>query len=174
MPVQERLAKDKAERGLPSYKQQISFGVHVTVMMATFYAFGHCAAMTVSKNKVHVCPCCTTLLLPHACWSGNCTSATDWPALAKDTQQLQIELNVPVQQAMAGLVGMISAMLLETWLYIIRTNFEPHLRGKAPPGRSVTRPQPAVSAAAHQPADKQKAVVQSNGAALLLEQKRTK
>ena len=93
MPVQERLAKDKAERGLPSYKQQISFGVHVTVMMATFYAFGHCAAMTISKNKVHVCPLLyhrISIKAPSCCLSGNRKPATEWPALAEDMQsQLQ-------------------------------------------------------------------------------------
>ena len=54
--AQEQKAKDRAERGFASYKQQISFGIHVVVMMATFYAFGHCTAMALSKNKVHVSP----------------------------------------------------------------------------------------------------------------------
>lgn len=56
-----------------------------------------------------------------------------------------------VQHAMAGLAGMVGAMLLETWLYIIRTNFEPHLHGKAPTGRHAARSQRASSAAAQQP-----------------------
>ena len=31
-----------------------------------------------------------------------------------------------MQQAIAGLAGLVGALLLETWLFIIRTNFEPH------------------------------------------------
>lgn len=42
------------EGGLVTYKQQISFGVHVLAMMAAFYAFGHVAGMAITGNKAAV------------------------------------------------------------------------------------------------------------------------
>ena len=44
---------------------------------------------------------------------------------------------------MAGLAGMVTAMLLETWLYIIRTNFEPQLRSKKAPTVRTAQQSPA-------------------------------
>lgn len=38
---------------LRTFKQQISFGLHVLVMMGTFYVFGHVAGAAIS-NKVSV------------------------------------------------------------------------------------------------------------------------
>ncbi len=54
--MQEREAQEKAERGLRSYKQQMSFGLHVVVMMGTFYAFGHALGMAIgpSGTKLYV------------------------------------------------------------------------------------------------------------------------
>lgn len=50
----ERIAADKAAGGLVTYRQQLSFGMHVLVMMAAFYAFGHVAGMALTKNKTLV------------------------------------------------------------------------------------------------------------------------
>ena len=54
--LQERKAKDAKEGGLQTYKQQISYGIHVSVMMGTFYAAGHYGAQSLSDNPVHVSP----------------------------------------------------------------------------------------------------------------------
>ncbi|PRW59541.1 Vacuolar ER assembly isoform 1 [Chlorella sorokiniana] len=48
---EERRAAAVREGGLVTYKQQISFGVHVLAMMAAFYAFGHVAGMAVTGNR---------------------------------------------------------------------------------------------------------------------------
>lgn len=37
-----------------TFRQQLGFGVHVLVMMGTFYALGHYAASHVSRNVAHV------------------------------------------------------------------------------------------------------------------------
>lgn len=37
-----------------TFRQQLGFGVHVLVMMGTFYALGHYAASHVSRNIAHV------------------------------------------------------------------------------------------------------------------------
>ena len=54
-----RLQEQKAEalRGgaLQTFKQQISFGLHVLVMMGTFYVFGHAAGAAISAKLVVVC-----------------------------------------------------------------------------------------------------------------------
>ncbi|PSC76566.1 Thymic stromal cotransporter [Micractinium conductrix] len=47
----ERAAAAAREGGLSSYRQQMSFGVHVLAMMAAFYAFGHAAGMGITSNK---------------------------------------------------------------------------------------------------------------------------
>ena len=51
------------------------------------------------------------------------------------------------QQTLTGLVGMIAALLLETWLYIIRTNFEPHpaLKKRPVPPKQAGQPGSAAS-----------------------------
>lgn len=54
--LQERQARDAKEGGVQSYRQQISYGVHVSVMMGTFYAAGFYGAKAVSENPVHVRP----------------------------------------------------------------------------------------------------------------------
>ena len=46
----ERAAQALSERGFATYKLQMSFGLHVVVMMGAFYAFGHIAGMSVSSN----------------------------------------------------------------------------------------------------------------------------
>ncbi|KAI7844614.1 hypothetical protein COHA_001706 [Chlorella ohadii] len=47
----EQRAAAAREGGLVTYKQQISFGVHVLAMMAAFYAFGHVAGMAITSNR---------------------------------------------------------------------------------------------------------------------------
>lgn len=42
------------EGGLQTYKQQLSFGAHILLMMAAFYAFGHLAGMAFTRNKLWV------------------------------------------------------------------------------------------------------------------------
>ncbi|KAK9831323.1 hypothetical protein WJX81_002423 [Elliptochloris bilobata] len=46
----ERDAAAASEGGLVTFRQQLGFGVHVLVMMGTFYALGHYAAAHVSRN----------------------------------------------------------------------------------------------------------------------------
>ncbi len=54
--MQERQADEKAARGLHTFKQQMSFGLHVAVMMGTFYAFGHVLGLAVgpSGSRIYV------------------------------------------------------------------------------------------------------------------------
>ena len=52
--VEERAAIAASEGGLNTYKQQMSFGLHVIVMMFAFYLFGHLAGMALTPNKVYV------------------------------------------------------------------------------------------------------------------------
>ena len=47
----ERAARAATEGGFVTYKQQISFGLHVIVMMGAFYAFGHVAGMALTTNR---------------------------------------------------------------------------------------------------------------------------
>ena len=50
----ERAAAAAREGGLYTYKQQISFGFHIVLMMAAFYAFGHVAATAFTRNRTWV------------------------------------------------------------------------------------------------------------------------
>ena len=47
---QERAAEALRNGALQTYKQQISFGLHVIVMMGTFYAVGHVAGTAMSPK----------------------------------------------------------------------------------------------------------------------------
>lgn len=47
----EREAKAAAEGGLVTYRQQLSFGLHVLVMMGSFYAFGHVAGTALTSDR---------------------------------------------------------------------------------------------------------------------------
>ncbi|KAL4859082.1 hypothetical protein ACK3TF_000861 [Chlorella vulgaris] len=47
----ERRAAALREGSLATYRQQISFGIHILAMMAAFYAFGHVAGMALSSNR---------------------------------------------------------------------------------------------------------------------------
>lgn len=51
---QERDAAAASEGGLVTFRQQLGFGIHVLVMMGTFYALGHYAAAHVSRSVAHV------------------------------------------------------------------------------------------------------------------------
>jgi len=62
----ERRAAAVPEGGLVTYKQQISFGVHVLAMMAAFYAFGHVAGMAITSNRAAVS--CYVALRRAGCW----------------------------------------------------------------------------------------------------------
>lgn len=74
LPQEERRAAAVREGGLVTYKQQMSFGVHVLAMMAAFYAFGHVAGMAITGNRavVRAAPqphgCCAARL----CLTCNC------------------------------------------------------------------------------------------------------
>ena len=50
----ERRAKEASEGGLATYRQQISFGLHVLAMMGAFYLFGHLAGMAITTNRAYV------------------------------------------------------------------------------------------------------------------------
>jgi len=52
--IEERAAIAASEGGLNTYKLQMSFGLHVIVMMFAFYLFGHLAGMALTPNKVYV------------------------------------------------------------------------------------------------------------------------
>lgn len=62
-------------------------------------------------------------------------------------QQKQTQGGHAAQQAITGLVGMMGALLLETWLFIIRSNFEPHPALKKRPIPPQPPARPARSAA---------------------------
>jgi len=51
--VGERQARDAAQSNYGSYKQQISWGVHVLVMMGTLYAVGHVAGGALNPNPAY-------------------------------------------------------------------------------------------------------------------------
>ena len=53
---QERDAAAASEGGLVTFRQQMGYGVHVLVMMGTFYALGHYAAAHMSRSAAHVRP----------------------------------------------------------------------------------------------------------------------
>ena len=48
--VQERAAATAAEGVFRSFKDQLAFGIHVLVMMGTFYALGHVAGRGFSQR----------------------------------------------------------------------------------------------------------------------------
>ena len=50
LSLQERAAEALRSGALQTYKQQISFGLHVIVMMGTFYAVGHVAGTAMSPK----------------------------------------------------------------------------------------------------------------------------
>lgn len=52
--MQERAAEALRSGALQTYKQQISFGLHVIVMMGTFYAVGYIAGTALSPNMAVV------------------------------------------------------------------------------------------------------------------------
>ena len=51
---QEREAEALREGGLVTYRQQLSFGAHVLVMMGTFYALGHAGAVALDAAPAMV------------------------------------------------------------------------------------------------------------------------
>ena len=55
--IHEREAAAASEGGFVTYKQQISFGIHVLAMMGAFYLFGHLAGMAMTRNKTYVSNC---------------------------------------------------------------------------------------------------------------------
>ncbi len=70
--AQERAAEALRSGALQTYKQQVSFGLHVLVMMGTFYAVGHIAGTALSPRTTVVCPSALVLVtcccvLPIAC-----------------------------------------------------------------------------------------------------------
>ena len=65
--MQERAAEALRSGALQTYKQQISFGLHVIVMMGTFFAVGYIAGTALSANLavVGLCCCSTIYRFPH-------------------------------------------------------------------------------------------------------------
>ena len=53
--MQEQRAEALKGGALRTFKQQISFGLHVLVMMGTFYVFGHVAGAAISAKVSVVC-----------------------------------------------------------------------------------------------------------------------
>ncbi len=51
---QERQAREQAEGGFGTFRQQMSFGVHVVVMMGAFYAMGHVAGGALGSKPAFV------------------------------------------------------------------------------------------------------------------------
>jgi hypothetical protein len=66
--LQERAAKEASEGAFVTYKQQMGFGVHVLVMMGTFYALGHTAVANMTSSKAHVRPCVDCARPPLPTW----------------------------------------------------------------------------------------------------------
>lgn len=60
--MQERAAEALRSGALQTYKQQISFGLHVIVMMGTFFAVGYIAGTALSP-KLAVVSCCSCFSL---------------------------------------------------------------------------------------------------------------
>lgn len=52
--MQERQAREQAEGGLVTFRQQMSFGLHTVVMMGTFYALGHVAGGALTNKPAYV------------------------------------------------------------------------------------------------------------------------
>lgn len=52
--MQERRAQAATEGGFVTFKQQMSFGVHVLVMMGAFYAMGHVAGGALASKPAFV------------------------------------------------------------------------------------------------------------------------
>jgi len=50
----ERRAAEASQGGFANYRQQLTFGLHVIVMMAAFYIFGHLAGMAITNNRTYV------------------------------------------------------------------------------------------------------------------------
>ena len=51
---QEREAAAKSEGGVVTYKAQLSVGLHIIVMMGTFFAAGYVGMSYLSKDPLHV------------------------------------------------------------------------------------------------------------------------
>ena len=110
--VQERAAATAAEGVFRSFKDQLAFGIHVLVMMGTFYALGHVAGRGLSPKTSVVGStkrCCPLLF-----------------ALSIGAV-LVIRHSSLLQHAACGLVGLVLALLLESVLVIIRTTHPPSL-----------------------------------------------
>ncbi|KAL3159698.1 hypothetical protein ABBQ38_010104 [Trebouxia sp. C0009 RCD-2024] len=72
---QERAAEALRSGSLQTYKQQISFGLHVIVMMGTFFAVGYIAGTALSPKLAVVGP------LPLPCTAAFQTRMHSWPGI---------------------------------------------------------------------------------------------
>ncbi len=52
--VQDREAEAKSEGGIVTYKAQLSVGLHIVVMMGTFFAAGYLGVSYLSTDPMHV------------------------------------------------------------------------------------------------------------------------
>lgn len=73
--LQERAAEALRSGSLQTYKQQISFGLHVIVMMGTFFAVGYIAGTALSPKLAVVGP------LPLPCTAAFQTRMHSWPGI---------------------------------------------------------------------------------------------
>ena len=62
--LQERKAEAMKEGGLVTYKDQMSYGLHIIIVMAVFYIIGHLVASSLSSktSMVRIAP--YTLCMP--------------------------------------------------------------------------------------------------------------
>ena len=109
--MQERAAEALRSGALQTYKQQISFGLHVVVMMGTFFAVGYVAGTALSPKLAVVC---------------SIKSLHKMHCLAQNMQMhMQTVFCCAMQRSACGLCGLVLAMLLETVLLMLEsTRFE--------------------------------------------------
>lgn len=172
LPEQEREAIAKSEGGIVTYKAQLSVGLHILVMMGTFFAAGYMGVSYLSKDPMHVRLSVSrslsyfTLSICFSHTQGGCsvTFTVNIPPADIGMRHRSIilcfsvlySLNdvCTVQHVVGGLVGLIFAMLMETLLLIIRTTVPPTLPVEEAL-RNKQRPQGVAAAEQHaRPDDK--------------------
>ena len=143
--LQERAAEALRSGSLQTYKQQISFGLHVIVMMGTFFAVGYIAGTALSPNLavVGLLPLSNTAVLKTylhslssiAHWGVNCKTFAKCLCAHDILVNRRLTGYRLLQRAACGLSGLVLAMLLETVLLMIETNrFEAPRRTPKPRG----------------------------------------
>lgn len=141
----ERAAAAAREGGLATYRQQISFGVHVLAMMAAFYIFGHVLGMAATSNRALVG---TLASLParQLAWTWG-AAAGAWPRLHAGRAWLPgWHAQRPAPQCVRQLGGLVHPAHVARWLISLgvvqytqtATPTHPHpSRPHPPPCRSI-------------------------------------